>query len=90
LISRGAFLKHSISGADPCSRHAFLNSQGGLTANLFDHRLVHDEVADSEPEGNTVVLNEIGPVPSAKDFYQTVSDDLPIMVKLRSSGPDQD
>ena len=67
-----------------------LNSQGGRTANLYDHLLVQDEAASVELEGNAVVLDEIGQAASPKVFYQTVSDHLPIMVKLRSSGPDDD
>ena len=67
-----------------------LNSQGGRTANLYDHLLVHDEAATAELEGNAVVLDELSQAASPKVFYQTVSDHLPIVVRMRSTGPDDD
>ena len=67
-----------------------LNSNGDRTTNLYDHVLVNDEAATSEMVGNSVVLNRIGLAATPKIFYQTVSDHLPIMVKMRSSGPDDD
>jgi hypothetical protein len=67
-----------------------LNYNGDRTTNLYDHVLVHDETATSEMVGNAVVLNRIGLAASPKVFYQTVSDHLPIMVRVRSSGPDDD
>ena len=67
-----------------------LNLNGDRTTNLYDHVLVHDEAATSEMVGNAVVLNRIGMAASPKVFYQTVSDHLPIMVRVRSSGPDDD
>jgi hypothetical protein len=67
-----------------------LNSNGDRTINLCDHILVHDEVATSEMVGNAVVLNRIGLAATPKIFYQTVSGHLPVMVRMRSSGPDDD
>ena len=52
--------------------------------------LVQDEATTPELEGNATVLDEIGIAATPKVFCQTVSDHLPIMVRLRSSGPDDD
>ncbi len=67
-----------------------LNSNGDRTTNLYDHVLVFDETATSEMLGNAAVLNRIGLASTPKSFYQTVSDHLPIMVRLLSSGHDDD
>jgi hypothetical protein len=67
-----------------------LNIKGERTLNLYDHVLVHDEAATSEMVDDAVVLNRIGLAATPKLFYQTVSDHLPVMVRLRSSGPDDD
>jgi len=67
-----------------------LNSNGDRTTNLYDHVLVNDQAATSEMVGNAVVLNRIGLAASPKNFYQTVSDHLPVMVRINSSGPDDD
>lgn len=67
-----------------------LNSNGDRTTNLYDHVLVHDEAATSEMVDDAVVLNRIGLAATPKVFYQTVSDHLPVMVRMRSSGPDDD
>lgn len=67
-----------------------LNSIGDITANLYDHLLVFDEQATSEMIGNPEVL-EIRNVPTSNQlFYQTISDHLPIVVRLRTSGTDDD
>jgi len=67
-----------------------LNYNGDRTLNLYDHVLVHDETAASEMIDDVVVINRIGLAATPKVFYQTVSDHLPIMVRMRSSGPDDD
>ena len=67
-----------------------LNTQGSRTDNLYDHVLVHDPNATAEMIGNAVVLDVRGVSSSPKDFYQTVSDHLPIMVRMRAGGPDDD
>jgi hypothetical protein len=69
---------------------SILNSIGDITANLYDHLLVFDEQATSEMIGNPEVL-EIRNVPTSNQlFYQTISDHLPIVVRLRTSGTDDD
>ncbi|MCO6414079.1 MAG: SH3 domain-containing protein [Thiogranum sp.] len=67
-----------------------LNSNGDRTTNLYDHVVLHDEAATSEMVGNAVVLNRVGMAATPKHFYQMVSDHLPVMVRVRSSGPDDD
>lgn len=67
-----------------------LNSNGGRSSNLYDHVLVYDEAATSEMIGNATVLDVLPKAATPKIFYQTVSDHLPIMVKMRDSGPDDD
>ncbi|MGC1955812.1 MAG: SH3 domain-containing protein [Gammaproteobacteria bacterium] len=86
-----AILQDTVLAADRTEgTGSTLNSQGGRTANLYDHLLVHDEMVTSELEGNAVVLDRIGLAATAELFYQTVSDHLPIVVRLRSAGPDDD
>jgi endonuclease/exonuclease/phosphatase family metal-dependent hydrolase len=86
-----AILQDTVSAADRTEgTGSTLNSQGGRTANLYDHLLVHDEMVTSELEGNAVVLDRIGLAATPELFYQTVSDHLPIVVRLRSAGPDDD
>lgn len=67
-----------------------LNYSGERTGNLYDHLLVNDEGATSEMIGNAEVLDVRGEASSNQIFFQTVSDHLPIMVRMRASGPDDD
>ena len=67
-----------------------LNSQGSITGNLFDHLLVHDEGASAELIGNAEVLDVRGEAANEATFFSTVSDHLPIRVRLRAFGPDDD
>jgi hypothetical protein len=86
-----SILHGAVSAADRTEGSgSTLNSNGDRTINLYDHILVHDEAATSEMVGNAVVLNRIGLAATPKIFYQTVSDHLPVMVRMRSSGPDDD
>lgn len=64
-----------------------LNTQVGRTQNLYDHVLVHDEIATSELLGDAVVLDMRSEADSTKAFHSTVSRHLPIVVKLKSGGP---
>ncbi|MCK4819749.1 hypothetical protein KA005_28540, partial [bacterium] len=63
---------------------------GGLSPNLFDHLLVHDEEASSELIGNAEILDVRGEAANDQTFFQTVSDHLPIRIRVRASGPDDD
>ncbi len=67
-----------------------LNSSGSRTANLYDHLLVYDTYGTSEMIGNAEVLDLRSKASSNTTFFKTVSDHLPIVVKMRSSGPDDD
>ncbi len=67
-----------------------LNRQGSITGNLFDHLLVHDEGASAELIGNAEVLDVRGEAANDATFFSTVSDHLPIRVRLRAFGPDDD
>jgi endonuclease/exonuclease/phosphatase family metal-dependent hydrolase len=67
-----------------------LNSSGGRTANLYDHLLVYDTDATAEMIGNAEVLDVRSKASSNASFYKTISDHLPIVVRMRSSGPDDD
>ena len=67
-----------------------LNDQGERTDNLYDHFLVLDLEATSEMIGNPEVLEVRGVAASNKVFFRTVSDHLPVSVRMRCSGPDDD
>jgi hypothetical protein len=67
-----------------------LNSSGNRTLNLYDHLLIYDTNATSEMIGNAEVLDVRSKASSNAKFYQSVSDHLPIVVKMRSSGQDDD
>ena len=97
LIIAGDF--HLESVELPHSLHATDRTRGGgsvldllgeRTARLPDHILVHDPRATAEVLGDAEALDVRGVAPSHQAFYQTVSDHLPIMVRLRISGPDDD
>ncbi len=67
-----------------------LDSKGGQTGNLYDHLLVRDVAATTELVRNARVLDVRGVVASHKEFYETVSDHLPIVATLRAGGTDDD
>ncbi|MFC1896614.1 SH3 domain-containing protein [Thermodesulfobacteriota bacterium] len=67
-----------------------LNSQGERTTNLYDHILVLHEQETSEMIGSPEVLDVIGQATSPQVFFDTVSDHLPVFVRLRAFGPDDD
>ncbi|MFO7599440.1 MAG: SH3 domain-containing protein [Candidatus Desulfacyla sp.] len=67
-----------------------LNTQGELTDNLYDHVLVHDEAASDELVGNAHVLDARDSVDTPKEFYDRVSDHLPIVISVQAGGPDDD
>ena len=67
-----------------------LNSSGARTSNLYDHVLVHNETNTSEMLGNARVLDVRQVTATNQLFYSTVSDHLPIVVEMRSSGPGDD
>jgi len=67
-----------------------LNNQGERTNNLYDHFLVLDLEATSEMIDDPEVLDVRGVAANDKTYFNTVSDHLPIFVKMRCSGPDDD
>jgi hypothetical protein len=69
---------------------SLLNLLGDRNPSLPDHILVSDPRATAEMLGDAEPLDVRGVAPSNAEFYRTVSDHLPIMVRLRSSGPDDD
>ena len=66
-----------------------LNNQGQRTNNLYDH-LVLDAAVTSEMTGDPQVIDVLGVAATPLEFFRTVSDHPPIVVSLRSSGPDDD
>ncbi len=67
-----------------------LNSEGELTTNLYDHILILDEQATSEMIDTPQVIDVRGIAPSNLDFYRLCSDHLPVVIRLRACGPDDD
>jgi hypothetical protein len=67
-----------------------LNSSGKRTSNLYDHLLVHDRQKTSEMIGDPEVVDVRSAAADDKSFYDTVSDHLPVLVRVRASGPDDD
>lgn len=67
-----------------------LNSKGERTNNLYDHLLVYDTVSTSELIGNAEVLDVRSKASSNMIFFKTISDHLPIVVRMRTSRPDDD
>ncbi len=67
-----------------------LNLLGEPTYGLRDHILVYDAVATAEMDGNGTVLDVRGVADSPREFRRSVSDHLPVMVRLRATGPDDD
>jgi hypothetical protein len=67
-----------------------LNLLGNRTANLPDHILVFDSGGSVELLGDAEVVDVRGAARSNKEFYRTVSDHLPIMIRIRVTGPDDD
>ncbi|MFC1523661.1 SH3 domain-containing protein [Thermodesulfobacteriota bacterium] len=63
---------------------------GERTDNLYDHLLVYDEAATSEMIGDPEIIDIRNVATSNLVFFQTISDHLPIVVRMRSSGPDDD
>jgi hypothetical protein len=67
-----------------------LNSHGQRTTNLYDHMIVFDDGATSEMIGNAEVLDVRNVTTNNQEFFRTISDHLPIAVRLRTSGTDDD
>jgi hypothetical protein len=67
-----------------------LNLLGNRTAISPDHVLVHDSRATAELFGDAEVLDVRGLAASNAEFYRTVSDHLPIVIRLRAFRPDHD
>ena len=61
-----------------------------MTANLYDHLLVHNKSATRELVENSLVLDVPHVATTKWLFFQTGSEQLPIMVQARSFGPDDD
>jgi hypothetical protein len=67
-----------------------LNLLGDRTSTLPDHILVFDDLATTELLGEAEALDVRGIAPSHEEFYRTVSDHLPIMLRLSTFGRDDD
>jgi Endonuclease/Exonuclease/phosphatase family len=67
-----------------------LNLLGNRTASLPDHVLIYDARATAELFGDAEAVDVRGLVASNADFYRTVSDHLPIVIRLRAFRPDHD
>lgn len=86
-----AKLHQTISYADRTNGSgSTLNYLGQRTGNLYDHLIVHDESASSELIGNAEVLDIRNVAADEQTFYSTVSDHLPIVIRMRASGADDD
>ena len=82
-------LRQNVHAADRTQgQGSVLNLLGDRTARLPDHILVYDERATAELLGNAEAVDVRGVAPSAGEFYRTVSDHLPIMVRLRVGSDD--
>jgi hypothetical protein len=67
-----------------------LDLRGERSADLYDHVLVPSVGAVPEMVGDAEVLDVRALADSPRDFRRTASDHLPIMVRLRFTGPDGD
>jgi Endonuclease/Exonuclease/phosphatase family len=77
-------LRRNVHAADRTQgQGSVLNLNGDRTARLPDHILVYDARATAELLGNAEAVDVRGAAPSAAEFYRTVSDHLPIMVRVR-------
>jgi hypothetical protein len=67
-----------------------LNLMGERTPSLPDHVVVYDPRATAELLGDAEALDVRGVAPSNAEFYRTMSDHLPIVVRMRATPPDDD
>jgi endonuclease/exonuclease/phosphatase family metal-dependent hydrolase len=61
-----------------------LNSRGALSANLYDHMVIHDRAATAELAGAPEILDVRDVASDARTFYRTVSDHLPVRARFRA------
>lgn len=69
---------------------SLLDLRGEATGRRPDHILVYDGTATAELLGDATALDARGVAPTARAYYTTVSDHLPIMIRLRGDGADDD
>ncbi len=67
-----------------------VNFRGEVTTNVYDHILIHDTDATQERIDTPRILNVIGVATSPLGFYRTMSDHLPVVLRLDASGTDDD
>lgn len=67
-----------------------LNTSGNRTANQYDHMLIYNFTATSEKITNPTLLDILSITSDGKEFYDTISDHLPIVANFRTIGPDDD
>lgn len=67
-----------------------LNRSGAITTHLYDHVLVRSPELSPELRGRAEVLDVRDQVASPELFYRTVSDHLPIRVRLEPQALDDD
>ena len=65
-----------------------MNSTGNVTTNVYDHIIASDPAATSEMLGPASIVDVRGVSASNRVFFQTVSDHLPIVVKLKVGADD--
>jgi hypothetical protein len=67
-----------------------LGPDGEPTSNLYDHMLIKDESTTIEALDPPQVLDVRNVAASKNEFYGTCSDHLPVLLRLRTTGPDDD
>lgn len=69
---------------------SILDSNGELTGNLHDHMLILDEYSTIEMIDPPNILDVREAALSNREFYETCGDHLPVIMRLRALGPDDD
>jgi hypothetical protein len=67
-----------------------LGAGGELTSNLYDHMLIVDESATIETIDPPHVVDVRAAAGSNLDFFDKCGDHLPLLLRLRAGGPDDD
>jgi hypothetical protein len=67
-----------------------LGAGGELTSNLYDHMLIVDESMTVETIDPPHVVDVRAAAASNQDFFDKCSDHLPLLLRLRAGGPDDD
>ncbi len=67
-----------------------LDPSGRLSASVHDHIIVLDEEATTEMVDDPQVIDARSVAGSNLEFYEKCSDHLPVILRLRTTGPDDD